>query len=182
MMKFLVLLLTLASVAAQLDVAPQMVVYFVNEKAHPTTCSESDLRYIDSRMLPNLDATLQANNYETPDWSVTSTTTVRHLEAAATATSVTPTATTTARLSNCDFCRRHYPRSLCNGMFNCGFRRQLRQNRASGEARTLESDAYLASGVINDCHEIIKEIVSDKVLSRTCRIALKGATCHVEFV
>ncbi len=178
MMKFLVVLSTLAFVSAQLDVAPQMVVYFVNEKAHPTTCPESDLLYIDSRMLANLDATLQANNYESPNWSVTSTTTVRHLEADI----ASVTTTTTARLSNCDFCRRHYPRSLCNGMFNCGFRRHLRQNRASGEARALESNADLASSLVTDCQEIIKEIMGDRVLSRTCRIALKGATCHVEFV
>lgn len=162
---------TLASIMGQelmMMEAPELVVFYLNEKATPETCSEKELFFIDSKMLPDLDMTLQENNYETPDWSLSVETIQRKLAPASAANG-----------SNCDFCRRLYPAHLCNAMFNCRFRRQLRNAQTS--TRKLNTEA-LSSGLLQDCKENIAALSKSRFLSRACQVAIGAATCHVEFV
>lgn len=152
----------LASVIGQeLMEAPEMVVFYLNEKATSNVCTAKELLYIDNKMLPDLDMTLQQNNYEPPEWALTVNGERRRLNA------------------TCDWCRRLYPAYLCNAMYNCGFRRQLRIDQTPG--RELNTEA-LASELLQDCRENIRVLSKSKFLSRSCQVAIGAATCHVEFV
>jgi hypothetical protein len=161
-MKFLLitLLSTLASVTGQLTEAPEMVVYFVNEQANATACTSTELAYISSTMLPDLDATLLANNFEAPDWEVSDDDDDRRKLTS----------------SNCDFCRRYYTASLCRAMFNCRIRRQLRKLDEDSD------DDDLGSELLEDCEENIAALSTNTALSLSCQTAISDATCHVEFV
>jgi hypothetical protein len=158
-MKFLLitLLSTFTSVTA-LTEAPEVVVYFLNEQANDDACSATELTYISDSMLPDLDATLLANNYEAPLWEVSDDDDRRKLSTA-----------------NCDFCRRYYTASLCRAMYNCRTRRQLRKLEES-------EDDDLGSELLEECEEEIEALSLDTNLNLNCRTALAGATCHVEFV
>jgi hypothetical protein len=195
-MKFLLLILLSALAAANgqlmtLDAsaftpleAPEMAVFYVNEKASPTACTEHELLYLDSKMIPDIDMTLLENNYEVPEWKVTADATRRNLidtDAVLVSGKIdsfsAATASTTTSTSHCDFCRRNYPRSYCNGMFNCGFRRQLRDGQAHG--RKLND---LAADLLAECQQSIVSLSYNRFLSRSCKAALQASVCHVEFV
>lgn len=174
-MKFLLITLvsTLAySVTGQLVQAPEMVVFYVNEKAAPGACTEQDQLLIDSKMLPDIDMTLEANNYEAPDWHIAVSTDSEDGSGGMVLLSSTT--------STCDFCKRLYPRTLCNAMYNCRFRRQLRSGPAA--ARTLQSSDGMAADLLGHCENTIRNLLGSKELSRSCTKAIRGATCHVEFI
>ncbi|GAX14771.1 hypothetical protein FisN_25Lh035 [Fistulifera solaris] len=162
-MKFLLvsLLSTLASVTGQLTEPPEMVVYFVNEQANATVCNSSELAYISNAMLPDLDSTLLANNFEAPDWEVSDNNDDDRRKLTS---------------SNCDFCRRYYTASLCKAMFNCRIRRQLRKLDEDSD------DDDLGSELLEDCEESIAALSTNTALSLSCQAAISDATCHVEFV
>ena len=157
------------SAVAPMD-APEMVIYYVNEKASSTVCTAKELLYIDSKMLPDMSMTLLENNYATPDWQVTSgSPLVRRRQ---------------LPNFNCDFCKRLYPRNMCNEIYNCGFRRRLRGDNVPSlsEARELGTNEELEKDLIEDCQTNIAALAYNKFLTRSCRIAASAATCHVEFV
>lgn len=144
--------------------APEMVVFYVNERVTSTACTAQELLYIDSKMLPDMDMTLIANNFETPEWEVTADLSMRKLSG------VSP---------NCDFCRRLYPRNLCNAMYNCSLRRHLRKSQAL--SRELNTVA-LSSDLLLDCQTNIMTLSRSRYLSQSCKFAIGAAVCHVEFV
>ncbi|GAX14773.1 hypothetical protein FisN_25Lu059 [Fistulifera solaris] len=152
---------TAASVTAQLA-APEVAVYYVNVNAGENACTPEEFFYIDSKMIPDLDMALISNNFDPAKWEFTTTDpTRRKLNA------------------NCDWCKDRYSRSYCNTMFNCGFRRQLRQNDASRKLDTKE----LGAEMLQMCQDNVALISSrNRFLSKTCQTALAGSTCHVEFV
>ena len=178
-MKFLLitLLSTFASVTGQLmkmkDVsfspgpmpAPEMVVYYVNEQAANTVCTEQELMYIDSKMLPDIDMTLMSNNFITPDWQVTTDATRRRTQNA-----------------TCNWCRTVFPRKLCSDMYNCNRRRQLRKNDDAKGRELINSYSTLSSQLLGDCQDNIAYLSSSTVLSLSCRTALQASTCHVEIL
>ncbi|GAX18059.1 hypothetical protein FisN_25Hh034 [Fistulifera solaris] len=198
-MKFLLitLIFTLTAVNGQLMTldasaftpkeAPGMAVFYVNEKASPTACTEQELLYLDSKMMPDIDMTLLENNYAIPQWQTTGAATRRQLIDTDGTDGVlvsgkidsfsAATASTTTSSSNCDFCRRYYPRSYCNGMFNCGFRRQLRDGQA--DERKLND---LAADLLAECQQSIVSLSYNRFLSRSCKAALQASVCHVELV
>lgn len=159
-MKFLLvtLLSALASVNGQTTPmpAPEMVVFYVNEAAPVTACTDQELFYIDSKMVPDMDMTLIANNFETPEWDFTVDATRRNLASA-----------------TCDWCRTLYPRSLCNSIYNCGFRRNLRN------LQTTDTEA-VASTMLQDCQYNIMTLSQSQYLSQSCKAAIGAAICHVE--
>ena len=142
--------------------APEMVVFYVNEHATATACTEAELMYLDNKMVPDMDMTLSANNFEAPEWEFTATGGTRR----------TLTAT-------CDWCRTNYPRYYCNGIYNCGFRRNLRKSQDA--TRKLDT-AELSSNLLLDCQYNVKALSMSKYLSATCRAAIGTAICHVEFI
>jgi hypothetical protein len=146
--------------------APEMVVYYVNEQAAPTACTNSELAYIDRKMLADIDMTLFAYNYLTPVWEISSDAMRRDLA---------------VRTPNCDFCRSLYPRNLCNQMYNCKFRRQLRK-ADHAEERRLTDYTPLVSDVHDDCQDNLAALSYSWWLSRSCRAAIRVATCHVEIL
>jgi hypothetical protein len=148
--------------------APDMVVYYLNKKAVSTACSEAELLHIDNRMLPDIDNSLTANNFEAPDWQIASNDARRDLAAAGSASNA----------PNCDICRTRFSRSLCSVMYNCRLRRQLRSN----QERTLQNFSGLASDLINKCQNNIDELSDSAQLSVSCQKAIKHAKCYVEFV
>lgn len=152
--------------------APDMVVYFANELATNTSCTENELNYIDSKILPDLDMTLFSYNYMTPDWEMGTYGMRRDLAVS------TP---------NCDFCKRLYPRNLCNQMYNCRMRRQLVdagriEEQEENEDRELVDYSGLISDLEGDCQYNLARLSYSWWLSRTCRSAIRGAICHVEVV
>lgn len=169
------LLSALAPVTGQLA-APQMAVFFVNESASPTACSSAESAYLDKQMLPDITATFQENNYLAPDWSVTTATVMVVDDLKSFATTAAAAATTSS--SNCDVCRRMYPRAYCNGMYSCGYRRQLR----GAEARKLASDDTLKAGLVADCQNKLTALAFSPFLGKTCRTAIKTAICQVMFI
>ncbi|GAX18058.1 hypothetical protein FisN_25Hu032 [Fistulifera solaris] len=155
------LLATAASVSAQLA-APEVKVYYVNANALDTDCTPEEFTYIDSKMVPDLDMALISNNFDPAEWEFTATDATRR------------------KLNNtCDTCRQQYGRSYCNIMFNCGFRRQLRQKDATRKLDTTE----LGAEMLQMCQDNVALISSrNRFLTATCKAALAGSTCHVEFV
>jgi hypothetical protein len=172
-------LMTLDEAALAPMEAPEMVVYYVNEQAGPTSCTEQELLFLDSKMLPDIDMALLANNYEVPEWKVTADAAQRKLiDTEAVLDSGTfGSFSTTSSSNNCDFCRRLYPRSYCNAMFNCGFRRQLRKRQDDGRKLT-----DLSADVLLECQQNVNSLSSSKFLSRSCKAALRASVCHVEFI
>ncbi len=142
-----------------------MVVYYVNEQAAPSACTDGELAYIDRKMLADIDMTLFTYNYLTPVWEIGSA--IRRELAVST--------------PNCDFCRRLYPRSLCNQMYNCQFRRQLRKADHL-EERELTDYTPLVADVHDDCQDNLAALTYSWWLSRSCRTAIRGATCHVKII
>ena len=160
--------------------APEMVVYYLNKQATSTACTEQELLYIDSKMLPDIDMTLLANNYETPDWEVSSDAARRKLEAKAAVNSIAASVASNAASGapNCDFCKKLYPKNLCNAMYNCKLRRQLEP----AEQRELKTYDGLAMDLLENCQENIQALAESSRLSWTCRKAMRKARCYVEFV
>jgi hypothetical protein len=155
------LLATAASVTAQLA-PPEVVIYYVNQNAQDTACTPTEFAYIDSKMVPDLDMALVSNNFDSAEWEFSTTDPTRR--------KLNPT---------CDWCRPLYGRSYCNMMFNCGFRRQLRQKDATRKLDTTE----LGAEMLQMCQDNVALISSrNRFLSQTCKTALAGSTCHVEFV
>lgn len=142
--------------------APEIVVFYVNEQATPTACTEQELMYLDNKMLPDMDMTLVANNYETPEWDFTSGGIRRKLSS-----------------WECDWCKTRYPRSYCNGIYNCGFRRNLRKSQDG--TRKLDA-TELSSDLLLDCQYNVKALSRSKYLSPSCGAAVGASICHVEFI
>jgi hypothetical protein len=153
------LLATAASVAGQLA-PPEVGVYYVNDQASPTVCTPSELSYIDSKIVPDLDMALITNNFETPEWEFSSDSNRRQLN------------------RTCNWCSTMYPDRLCNVMYNCGFRRQLRQDAM----RNLDTTELGAEFLVNCQDNIALLSTTNPFLSQACKSALAGATCYVEFV
>ncbi|GAX17668.1 hypothetical protein FisN_10Lu385 [Fistulifera solaris] len=162
-MKFtlIALLATAASVTAQLP-APEVAVYYVNENAGENACTEAEFSYIDSKMIPDLDMALISNNFDPAEWEFSTTDPARR------------------KLNGtCDWCRQNYSRSYCNTMFNCGFRRQLRQNDDSRKLDTTQ----LGAEMLQMCQDNIVLISTrNRFLTAGCKTALAGSTCHVQFI
>ncbi|GAX16395.1 hypothetical protein FisN_10Hu372 [Fistulifera solaris] len=155
------LLATVASVTAQLE-PPEMVVFYVNQQAQDTACTPTEFAYIDSKMVPDLDMALMANNFDPADWEFSTDPSRRKLN---------PT---------CDWCRPIFGKAYCNQMFNCGFRRKLRQNPDA--TRKLDT-AELGAEMLQMCQDNIALISTrNRFLSAGCKAALGGSTCHVEFI
>lgn len=145
-----------------MEEAPEMVVFYVNEQAAATACTERELLYIDSKMLPDIDMTLLENNFETPDWQFSADASRRNLAG-----------------GTCNWCRTVFPNHLCNAMYNCGFRRNLRQSQ---DATRKLNAVELSSSILQDCRDNISALSTNKFLSQSCKTAVTAATCHVEFV
>ncbi|GAX14767.1 hypothetical protein FisN_25Lh039 [Fistulifera solaris] len=153
---------------------PEMVVYYVNWQAPSTVCNETELAYIDNKMLPDLDMTLVQNNFETPAWEVPSTLTRRELQ------NGNANPNNNGKANNCDFCRRYYPRSLCNVMYNCRNRRELRG--AAEEKRELQTHEELQAELLSACRNSIMELLYSRQISRNCKRAIRWARCYVQIM
>lgn len=156
------------SVFAPMEEAPEVVVYYLNKQAAATDCTPRELFYIDSKMLPDFDMTLLENNFEKPDWQFTAGASPRKLKGRS------------SSAPNCDFCRRLYPRELCNAMYNCRFRRQLRIDESA--ERELRNYDDLAQDLIDDCQNMISSLSDNGQLSPTCQKAIKKAKCYADFL
>ncbi|GAX18083.1 hypothetical protein FisN_25Hu058 [Fistulifera solaris] len=163
------LLLTLGVASAQKTFmeAPEIIVYYVNELAPADICTTNELKYVDNKITPDLDMILHKKNFAETEWTISADTETRMLRGGE----------DRELNATCDWCRRRYPKSLCNSMYNCGFRRQLQ----TGTLLMDSQKAELAAALKTVCDENLAIAASRKMLRNTCGAAIAGAKCFVEF-
>lgn len=163
------LLFTLGVASAQKTImqAPEVIVYYLNENMPADVCDSSELKYIDNKITPDLDMILHQKNFGDTVWQMSADAATRKLRGGE----------DRDLSANCDWCRRNYPRYLCNAMYNCGFRRQLQ----TGVVLTDAQKSDLATALKTACKENLMLTASRNVLRGTCGKAISSAECYVEF-
>jgi hypothetical protein len=163
------LLLTLGVVSAQKTFmkAPEIIVYYVNEFAPADVCTANELKYVDNKITPDLDMILHKKNFVETEWTISADADTRMLRGGE----------DRELNATCDWCRRMYPKSLCNAMYNCRFRRQLQ----GGTVLMNSQKTDLAAALKTACDENLAVSASRKVLRGACGAAIAGAKCFVEF-
>lgn len=148
--------------ATQATTAPEVTVYWHNVDAPKDACSAAELEYIDGKIEQDLDMYLALGGYEATTWETSGSENRRGLR--------------DLQGSPCERCLLYYWASLCNAIFNCGFRRQL-------SLFDDEPPEELATDLQSMCQDNLGELATrTALLTDDCRSGLAGAECTVEFM
>jgi len=142
-----------------------------SDSAGPDSCDEVETAFVHEKLEPDLNLILYKSGYEPIEWDFTCT-----LPTNGRALLQDKESNNKDRdlIGLCDSCIKYYPRTYCNALYNCGYRRvQLRNLAALGDADKMGLEKQLTKA----CESVLDDLTMNQMLGMTCRDAMSGASC-----